>query len=342
MSIVPSSRESTPDVPLPRSAVERVLADAVADQLLAQAQADELSRRLRDVPLAALTRTDGVPHGSRANLAELAGYAGGALLLGAAGLFLSTEWSGLSDGGRAAVLLGVSAVLFAGGAVVVALSGSGPRALGAARDSARRRLTSTLWALGAAAAFGGVAVAVDAEPPLAGAAVGLVLAAIGYALVSGAPGHLVVGLAAATTAVMAVDEWSQPDSPAWFAVALMLVAVVWGGLASARLLVERDLGFAVASVLGILAGQLPVLVDDDQGLGYALTALVAVWGFAGYLVVRSWPVLAGGVVATTLVVPEALHDWTDGSVSVAGALLVAGLTLLAASVAGLRLRRVPG
>jgi len=50
-------------------------------------------------------------------------------------------------------------------------------------------------------------------------------------------------------------------------------------------------------------------------------------------------VLVAGVIATTLVVPEALHDWTEGSVSVAGALLMAGLTLLAASAVGLRLSK---
>ena len=56
----------------------------------------------------------------------------------------------------------------------------------------------------------------------------------------------------------------------------------------------------------------PTTADE---LGYALTAAVAVAGFAGYLSTRSWSVLAVGVLATTLVVPEALHDWTDGSVS---------------------------
>jgi hypothetical protein len=53
-------------------------------------------------------------------------------------------------------------------------------------------------------------------------------------------------------------------------------------------------------------------------------------------------VLGAGVLAMTLVVPEALHDWTGGSVSTAGSLLVAGLTLLAASAIGLRLRREAG
>jgi hypothetical protein len=44
----------------------------------------------------------------------------------------------------------------------------------------------------------------------------------------------------------------------------------------------------------------------------------------------------------TLVVPEALHDWTNGVRVPRGSLLIAGLTLLAASAIGLRLRREVG
>jgi hypothetical protein len=84
---------------------------------------------------------------------------------------------------------------------------------------------------------------------------------------------------------------------------------------------------------------LPVFAYDFDELGYALTAAVAVVGFVGYLSTRSWSVLAVAVLATTLVVPEALHDWTNGSVPAAGSLLIAGLTLLGASAIGLRLRR---
>jgi len=79
--------------------------------------------------------------------------------------------------------------------------------------------------------------------------------------------------------------------------------------------------------------------SGSQGLAYALTAAVAAAGYAGFVLTRGWPVLVAGVIATTLVVPEALHDWTEGSVSVAGALLMAGLTLLAASAVGLRLSK---
>jgi hypothetical protein len=46
-----------------------------------------------------------------------------------------------------------------------------------------------------------------------------------------------------------------------------------------------------------------------------------------------------GVLGITVVVPEAVTDWTDGSLGVAGGVLVAGLALLGASLAGLRVKQ---
>jgi hypothetical protein len=124
-----------------------------------------------------------------------------------------------------------------------------------------------------------------------------------------------------------------------YAVALLALGALWAGLAATRVLREQEPGLALGSALALVAAQLPVIAGDGNGLGYAFTAVVAVAGFAAYLSTRSWSVLAAGVAATTLVVPEALYDWTEGSVSAAGSLLIAGLTLLGASAIGLRLRR---
>ena len=60
-------------------------------------------------------------------------------------------------------------------------------------------------------------------------------------------------------------------------------------------------------------------------------------GFAVYVAKRAWPYLLAGVAGVTLAVPEALLDWTEGSLGTAGVLLVAGVTLLGASLLGLRL-----
>jgi hypothetical protein len=124
-----------------------------------------------------------------------------------------------------------------------------------------------------------------------------------------------------------------------YAVALLVLGALWAGLAVTHVLREAEPGLALGAGLALFAAQLPVFSYDVDELGYALTAAVAVAGFAGYLATRSWSVLAIAVVATTLVVPEALHDWTNGSVPAAGSLLIAGLTLLGASAIGLRLRR---
>jgi predicted phage tail protein len=60
--------------------------------------------------------------------------------------------------------------------------------------------------------------------------------------------------------------------------------------------------------------------------------------FAAYARIREWVVLAGGVVGATLVVPEFLYDVTDGSLGASGVMLVAGVTLLAGGLAGMRIR----
>jgi formate-dependent nitrite reductase membrane component NrfD len=64
---------------------------------------------------------------------------------------------------------------------------------------------------------------------------------------------------------------------------------------------------------------------------------VAAAGYTGFVLARRWPLLVAGVAGMTLVVPEALGDWADGSVPAAAVLLVAGLTLLGSSAASLRL-----
>ena len=323
-----------------REPLREVLAGAVSDAVVTGAQAEEILRRYAAAEAAAALAGPGQ---DRARLAELAGYAGGSLALGAAGLFLATEWSALGDAARATALLVAALALAAGGAAIVLTSGRTPRELGARHDSARRRLVSVLWALAACALAGAVGVLSGDEPVLAASAAGLGAAVAGYALVRGAPGQLATAAAATAVVGAAVERvGDSPDTATPYAVAFVALAATWAGLAGARVLRERDLGFAVAAVLGVIGGQLPVLADGWHGLAYALTAAVAVAGYAGYAVTRSWPVLAGGVVATTLVVPEALHDWTKGSVSVAGAVFVAGLTLLAASAVGLRLRKAAG
>ncbi|MBA2769872.1 MAG: hypothetical protein H0U35_12260 [Sporichthyaceae bacterium] len=308
----------------------------VADDVLTRQQADVILQRVAVGDSA----VDKAAPDRRGRLAEIAGYLGGALALSAAALFLGTEWSDLEDATRAAFLLVAGAVLVAGGVAIVIGSGLGPDGLGRQPDSARRRLVSTLWGLAAAALSGGVGVLVESDPAVVAAATGLLLGGVAYLLVPGGPGHVAAGLAATALVGSAVDELAETTTSTAYALSFVALAAAWATLTAARVLRERDLGFSIAALLALIGAQLPVITGSgSQGLAYALTAAVAAAGYAGFVLTRGWPVLVAGVIATTLVVPEALHDWTEGSVSVAGALLMAGLTLLAASAVGLRLSK---
>ncbi len=319
-------------------AVAAALSDLVADGTLDEAQAAAVAARLATARQAGGTTPERPQGGGR--LAEIAGYLGAALLLGAAALFLTSGWEELSETSRVVILAALAVVLLAAGGLVARSSGMPVRELGRRDESARRRLVSVLWTAAAASAAGSAGLgAADWEAVAAGSA-GLVVASLTYALVPGAVGQLGAWAASVLLVTGLVYEIGDVPGPSAYALALVAVGATGAVLGLARVLRPRELALATGSALAIVGAQLPVLDGGEhQWVAYALTAAIAVAGFAGHLSTRSWSVLGAGVVATTLVVPEALHDWTDGSVSAAGSLLVAGLTLLGASAVGLRLRR---
>jgi len=338
--------QTTPDPADP--VVAAALRDLVSEGTLTQAQAARTAAILgaaMQVPPPGITSSSlpgtrpGPTRGGR--LAEVAGYLGGALLLGAAALFLTSSWEGLNEASRVGVLAGLAALLLVAGWFVARSSGQPVRELGHQDDSVRRRLVSVLWTFAATSAASATGLGVGAEgwEVPAASAVGLLVAAITYALVPSVVGQLGmwVGSIALVTSLVAEIGGDAGTSP--YAVALVAVGGGWVALGLTRRVGSREVALASGVAIALFGAQLPVVGGDQQWVGYALTAGVAAAGFVGYLSTRSWAVLSAGVVATTLVVPEALYDWTDGSVSAAGSMLVAGLTLLAASAVGLRLRQ---
>ncbi|MGH8895067.1 MAG: hypothetical protein ACRDWY_17460, partial [Actinomycetes bacterium] len=199
-----------------------------------------------------------------------------------------------------------------------------------------------LWTSGAAAAAGAAGLGVSGWELVAASTVGVLVAAFTYSMVPSAVGQL--GLWAGSVALVSglvAEIGDEPGSPP-YALSLLALGGVWAALALTGTVRLREVGLASSAAIALFGAQLPVLDGDEQWVAYLLTGALAAAGFVGYLATRSWSVLAAGVLATTLVVPEALHDWTDGSVSAAGSMLVAGLTLLGASAAGLRLRHEVG
>ena len=321
--------------------ITTALRTLVAEGTLTEAQAARTAEVLREAPAPGST-----PSQRSGRLSEIAGYLGAALLLAAVTLFLTSGWGDLSENARTAVLAVLGAILVAAGAAVGHSSRLGLRELGRQDDSARRRLVSVLWTFGAAslAAASGLAVHaadIGSWELLTAGATGLALSIAAYSVVPGLVGQLGMYAASILLVSAAVERVMRGSGSAdtTYAVVLVALGAVWAALGLRKVVHDREAALLTGAGLALIAAQLPIMNGNHQNLGYLLTAIVAVAGFVGYLSTRSFSVLAAGVVATTLVVPEALHHWTDGSLSAAASLLVAGLTLLAASAAGLRLRQ---
>jgi hypothetical protein len=322
------------------------VADLVAAGLVERRRAVEAQTVVaRTLGTASGPDTQPRPVGTKSMLVEMAGYVGGALVLASVGLFLAQYWSELAETVQVAVLAATTVLLAAAGTAVTRLRG-GYAEMRAGRDEVRRRLAATL--LNAAALAAAVTASrllsillddTSSWPALVGGVTMLVLCAAAYRSVPSALG-LVATAAAGVYAVLTV--WSVAgEGQGWLVPALLLVAfaAAWLVTTEKRWFREPVLARSLGVGIAVVGAQLPLLGDGDNAVAYALTLGVAVVGFALYVRTVSWPYLAAGVLGVTLVVSEAVIDWTDGSLGVAGGVLVAGLTLLAASLAGLRVRK---
>jgi hypothetical protein len=298
-----------------------------------------LDRRLRSpnqppVPTGAV----GLPR-----LVEVVAYLGGALVLAAGFLFVAQSWDDLGDVGQVAFLAIVALVLGIAGAVT-----TGGRT--APRGDLRRRLAGTLLT-GAALASGlavGVAIELSTDPGVAGVswplvAGGVVFAAgsaVAYRFASTALGliGMIGGLVAAASEVAVnaagVENEALASGSAFVGIGVLWILATERG-AFDQCTVARVLGLALA----LAGGQAASFNAANPWIGYLIMLAIAAGGVGRYVVRLDWPYLAAAVIAVTLVVPEAVSDWTDGSLGVVGGVLVAGVTLLAASFAGYRLRK---
>jgi Predicted membrane protein (DUF2157) len=293
------------------------------------------------------------PEGLRRRLGEIAAYLGASFVVGATLLFLSEEWDTLGRTGRFSILAAMAAILFGSGVAVRSRAAQPGNHWWRpwAGDSVRRRLSSTLLTGAAAAVSFATYVSLDAtaqdhtapdNAPFVASVVGLAVVIVGYLLARSALGQLGTAVAA-FAAYGSLLDLLNVDEPDAFGFGMLGLGAVWVVLAWCRLVTERRFALAIAVTFGLIGAQLVVVGGSEAQhfLGYALTALVAGICFTAYAQLREWVVLAGGVVGATLVVPEFLYDMTDGSLGASGVMLVAGVTLLAGSLAGLRIRRNP-
>lgn len=324
-------------------------ADAVVSALVGAGLLDPARRgeaaAVVDRALGGRARQHRMPETLRHRFAELAGYVGGALVVSAAALFFADQWPDLSAGARVGLLFGVAVLLAAAGAAL-AVTGGGFAALREGDQPVRRRLTGVLLAGGTVAAAGAVGVQVDgalavptSEPVMAGALTLVVLGIATYSLVPTVLGQAVVAWGVVMGVPAALDLFGDGGGVT-YGLAILACGVLWLLLAERGVWRERESARAIGALLAVVGGQIPV-GSEHSWVGYLATLLVSAAGFAVYVGRRAWPYLTAGVVGLTLAVPEALLDWTEGSLGPAGVLLVAGVSLLCASLLGLRLRRSP-
>jgi len=317
-----------------------------ARTVLPQGQQRALQRLVDDGTLSAdqaaavrtgLEAAGEAPTPARGWLIEAVGYLGGALTFAGAALLVGLSWEELSRPGRVLVLAAVTVVLAAAAIVI----GGGPlkvRGLAAGDSTVRRRVVSVLLALSAGTAALAAGVAVEDNGFLVGSAVGLVLAAALYAFLPGLPVLLAAGVLSLTTGIALVNELGDGTN---LQTGLLLVAIGagWVALGLTGVLPQRTAGAVVGAVIALFGAQQPLFGGGDEPWAYLLTLLVALGCFAAYTVDRSLLLLATGVIAMTLVVSEAVADWTNGALGGAAAVLTAGAVLLAGTGLALRLHK---
>lgn len=324
--------------------LQRRVVDGLVDAgLVDPARRAEADNVVRDA-LGATAVPSSLGGSLRRRMAEIAGYVGGAFVVGAAALFFSATWGDLTLGVQVGLMLGIAAVLVAAG-VAVAASAGGRRGLVREPEAVRRRLTSVLVTGAAGCTAFGVGLLLgdrmdDGSLVLTLAALaGLVVALGGYLLAPTTVGQLgvvVPSLVAIPAFLDSLDTGSS--SPLPVAGLILLLGLGWLVLAERGVWHEVLPARVIGCVVAVVGAQIPVF-DDPAWPAYVATAVVGAAAFWLYAVSRAWPYLATGVVAITIAVPEGLSDVFDGALGAAGVLLATGVTLLLAALAGLRLRQ---
>jgi len=229
------------------------------------------------------TATAVPPAGSRSGrLAEVAGYAGGALVLAGGALVLGQNWEQLSRASRLLVVGLLTALLAAAGVAIVRSAPGGRTATGRDAQPARRRLAGVLLVLAAAGLAGFVGLITEDT------AAGLPIALAGLAGAVGA--HLLaptavseIALLGGTLGVTGTALANLPErmaEPQSVAPVIFAVGVAWA-VGVSRVLREKTLALSLGLLVALGAG--PSGDRDTRTVGLVLLALLAAGAFTPHV-----------------------------------------------------------
>jgi len=257
-------------------------------------------------------------------LAEVIGYAGGALVI-VAGLYLAGElWPDIPTGAALALAAVACAALGAAGAAL-RTPGSPPA----------RRLRSVMWLMSTAslAAFTGILGGQVWELSLAGTALVAAAATGVYGAAQwwrtrAALQHLAVFASAAVLAATAVVQLG-PGLGDWApGLAVWALSALWGVAVSRGYLPPRGAGYFAAG-FGLLAGA-QLAIDMPAGHLLALTTVAGL--LAGGVFLREIWLTGLGAVGVLLVVPQTAERYLPESAAAPLAVFVAGTVLVGSAV----------
>jgi hypothetical protein len=328
--------------PGPDSRIQSALRHLVEQGTLTPGQADAVRREL-DLPPAGAHAAPGDDARSgiawTSILAEVGGYVGAAFVLASAVVLSGPRWQDLSTAAQVAGLaLPALAMLLA--AFVIARATPGGWTVRERRGTGRRRrLVSALAVVAAGLGAGAAAVAASSSwEGLTAALTALVVTGCAYLACRTPVLHAAAAVSAAVVGPTLLAHLGA-DSDTGGGTGLVVVGVVWAALTLFRRLDETALGLAAAGVMTFVGGE--TLASDGVRplVGFVVLGLLAVAGLVGYVATRHVVVLVVGVGSLAVVVPQAVLHYTEGALGAGGALLVTGLSIVGASVLGLRLRR---
>jgi hypothetical protein len=321
----------------------------VSDGTLTEAQARAVMIALagQRVPASAAPPAPQAPRsGIAGRLAEIGAYLGAALVVAAGIVVVAQQWADMSYAVRVSVMTGTTlALLLAAAGLVVFLRGRAWDDV--SNGDALRRLSGTLFALGAGAAFGTVMVAMlsgqnqvtDAEASLAFIVAGLAAFAVLVLARLRADTPLgELGLVAASVAVAAgmIQLWFM-DQTIVIQWTLLVLGLAWAFLATfTSVLRHHTLVTSLGLLLALFASA--TIAEEVWSHRLALATLIVV-SLAVYLTRPSWPYISVATVAAVVLTVT----WVGEAVGAAMALLAAGLVILilAGGALLLHMRRRP-
>lgn len=252
---------------------------------------------------------------SKIGVAEVVGYAGSFMAMGAIGLFLYENWSDITQAQRTASFSLLAIFLFVAG--LIASNGA----------EIRRRVSSYLYTL--AAVSSGVAVYVtfpDTPAPLQSFALATVVGLLGYTISSTLLGHFALFMASIGTLIGLGYEMVDSENLRLYTQASLVIAfaLTWLVLAAIRM-VHQELGLILGSGSIIAVSQYSFFLSYEN-LSYAVALgflVIAIWLYSK---VPSWVLASAALVALGVSATEFVIATMENSLpALIGMLVVGGI-----------------